>query len=81
MSPGDTVKQITDTAQARLDAGAMMVWVVSPSWRTGTVYRSPNRIALLTENDELSGEDVVPAFRCRVAEILANLQLPASPTG
>jgi Uma2 family endonuclease len=73
VSPGDTVKEIDDKVRAWLDAGAMMVWVVSPSWRTVTVYRSANRIALLTENEELSGEEVVAGFRCRVAEIFANL--------
>jgi len=74
VSPGDTVKEIDDKVQAWLDAGAMMVWVVSPSWRTVTVYRSASRIALLTENDELRGEDVVPGFSCRVAEIFANIE-------
>ena len=74
VSPGDTVKEIDDKVQAWLDAGAMMVWVVSPSWHTVTIYRSATRIALLTENDELRGEDVVPGFSCRVAEIFANIE-------
>jgi hypothetical protein len=34
-----------------------------------TVYRSAADIKTLTENDELSGEDVLPGFRCRLREI------------
>jgi Uma2 family endonuclease len=73
VSPGDTTQEIDEKVRAWLDAGAMMVWVVNPSNRTATVYRPPNRIALLIENDELSGEDVVAGFRCRVAEIFSSL--------
>jgi Uma2 family endonuclease len=71
VSPGDTMAEIDDTVQAWLDAGAMMVWVVNPRWRSVTVYRSAANIKTLTENEELSGEDVVPGFRCRVAELFS----------
>ncbi len=73
VSPGDTYQEIDEKVRAWLDAGAMMVWLVNPSGRTVTVYRPPNRIARLTESDELSGEDVVAGFRCRVAEIFSSL--------
>ena len=46
-----------------------MVWVVNPRWRSVTAYRSAADIKTLTENEELSGEDVVPGFRCRVAAL------------
>jgi Uma2 family endonuclease len=45
------------------------VWVVNPPWRNVTVYRSPTDIQTLTENDELTGGDAVPGFRCRVGDI------------
>ena len=69
VSPTDTVAEVDDKVKAWLDAGAMMVWVVNPRWRSVTVYRSAANIKTLTENEDLSGEDVVPGFRCRVAEI------------
>ncbi len=69
ISPGDTIHEIDDKVKAWLDAGALMVWVVNPKWRSVTVYRSSTNIKTLTESDELSGEDVVPGFRCRVGEI------------
>jgi Uma2 family endonuclease len=59
--------------KAWLDAGAAMVWVVNPAWRSVTVYRSSTDIKTLTEKDELDGGDVIPGFRCRVSEIFENL--------
>ena len=57
--------------RAWLDAGTRMVWVVDPKWRSVTVYRSADQVKILTENDELSGEDVVEAFRCPVRDLFA----------
>lgn len=68
-SPGDTVREIDDKVKAWLDAGAMAVWVVNPAWQSVTVYRSTTDIRVLTVNDELTGDEIVPGFRCRVGEI------------
>jgi len=73
VSPGDTTGEVDEKVKAWLDAGAAMVWVVNPAWRNVTVYRSAADIKVLTENDELGGEDVVPGFRCRVGDLFAGL--------
>jgi Uma2 family endonuclease len=64
---------LDEKVQDWLAAGAAMVWVVNPKWRSVTIYRSASDIRVLTEKDELDGQDVVPGFRCRVAEIFANI--------
>lgn len=69
VSPGDTLGEIDEKVQAWLAAGASMVWVVNPRWRSVTVYRSATDIKTLTEIDTLDGQDVVPGFRCPVAAI------------
>lgn len=69
MSPDDTARKTDEKAKAWLTHGARMVWVVNPNRRTVTVYRPGMDAAVLTENDELEGHDVVPGFRCGVAEI------------
>jgi len=69
VSPGDTQREIDEKVKGWLDAGAALVWVVSPSWRTVTVYRSASDIKTLTEKDDLEGGDVVPGFRCRVVDL------------
>ena len=70
--PGDTMAEVDDNVKAWLDAGAMMVWVVNPRWRSVTVYRSAADIKILTASEELSGEDVLPGFRCRVGEMFGS---------
>jgi Uma2 family endonuclease len=69
VSPSDTTGEVDEKVGSWLEAGAKMVWVVSPKWRSVTVYRSATDIRTLTENDDLDGDDVVPGFRCRVGEI------------
>jgi Uma2 family endonuclease len=69
LSPGDRMAEAREKAKAWLAAGAAMVWVVNPARRTVTVYRPSAGPKTLTEADELDGQDVVPGFRCRVAEL------------
>jgi Uma2 family endonuclease len=71
LSPSDTVGEVEEKVSEWLAAGTIEVWVVSPKMRTVTVYRSPNDISALTENDLLEGGDVLPGFRIRVEEIFA----------
>lgn len=69
LSPGDTVSEVGQKVKEYLEAGARMVWVVSPKMRTVTLYRSLTDIEVLTENDTLDGGDVVPGFSFGVREI------------
>lgn len=71
VSPGDTVHEIGDKVKSWLDAGAKLVWVVDPKWCSVTVYRSAARVNILTENDEVSGEDIVPGFCCLVRDLFS----------
>lgn len=49
--------------------GVRLVWVVDPVARVVLIYRADGTIAGVRERDELSGEDVLPGFRCGVGEI------------
>lgn len=69
VSPGDTVSEVDEKARAWLDAGTAFVWVVNPAWRTVTVYRPAADPETLTETDDLDAPDVLPGFRCRVADL------------
>lgn len=52
-----------------LEAGARMVVVINPRKRTVTVYRSLKEIVILTEQDTLTGGDVVPGWSLPVRDI------------
>ena len=62
--------------------GVPLIWVINPESRTVTVYRRDGSISRLQDDGELSGEDVVPGFRCPIREIFPPLGQPeeAQPT-
>lgn len=70
VSPEDRSRQLLDKVGEYLDAGVRLVWVVDPGTRSALVYRSLTMVRSLGTDDELSGEDVVPGFRCRLDEIV-----------
>ena len=69
VSPSDVQWRVVDKAFAYLDAGTRLVWILDPRSKTVTVYRSERDIALLTYEDTLTGEDVVPGFTCPVSQL------------
>ena len=69
VSPDDTAEKVDAKIRNWLSAGSELAWVVYPGGRTVTVYRSLDEIRVLTEQDQLDGENVVPGFQCRVADI------------
>ena len=69
VSPGDTYTEVGEKVEEYLRAGAHAVWVVDPRRRTITVYLSLSDITILSESDTLDGGNIIPGFRCKVAEI------------
>lgn len=68
ISPNDTAYEIDEKVREFLDAGVPLVWVVNPEQRTVKIHRASGPGAILRENDEISGEDVISGFRCRVGD-------------
>ncbi len=73
-SPSDTVKELGEKVSEYLDVGVRLVWVVDPANRTVTTYGADRSARLLTENDTLDGGDVVPGFRCAVADLFQGVR-------
>jgi Uma2 family endonuclease len=68
-SPGDTVHELDDKVEEYLAAGVRMVWVINSERRTAKVYLPNGVIQTIREDQELTGNDVVPGFRCRLTDI------------
>jgi Uma2 family endonuclease len=69
-SPRDTHYQVAEKIEEYLSAGVALVWIVNPNTRTVLVYRKDrDTVSFLHEDDELSGEDVLPDFRCPVRDM------------
>jgi Uma2 family endonuclease len=52
--------------------GVRMVWLIDSDDRNVWVYRAPDEARVLHESATLSGEDVLPGFTCRVADLFAS---------
>lgn len=68
VSPSDTWTDVVIKAHAWLGAGVQLVWVVDPEARTTHVFSPGHPVIELSGADEVSGENVLPGFRVRVAE-------------
>jgi Uma2 family endonuclease len=69
VSPGDRYSRVQGKVHHHLTHGVRLLWVVDPQDRSVTVHRPQQPMAILGENDALTGEDVLPGFTCRVAEL------------
>lgn len=69
VSPNDKISDLHEKIAEYLKAGVRLIWVVHPRVRTVDIYRIDGTVARLTENDELSGEDVIAGFMCRVGDL------------
>lgn len=72
VSPNDTAEEIEEKRREYLAAGVLLFWVVYPENRSVHVHR-PQGSHMLEVGDELTGADVLPEFRCRVAELFEDL--------
>lgn len=64
--PGETLAKVGDW----LDAGAQLVWVIDPERRIARIYRQDGSESIISENDRLQGESVLPGFSCELTAIL-----------
>jgi Uma2 family endonuclease len=76
MSPNDRASFMTRKVMDYLRSGVALVWLLDPEARTLTVYRSDRGPRQLSEGDEVTEEDILPGFRCNVADFF---RVPGSP--
>ena len=73
LSPTDLHEKVSGKIREYFAAGVRQVWLLSPEYKTVTIYQSPTQVRMLTEEDELITDETVPGFRCRLRELF---QLP-----
>ncbi|MGQ9541495.1 MAG: Uma2 family endonuclease [Armatimonadota bacterium] len=71
LSPGDTFTLVTEKVNDWLRAGVKIVWVVDPSVKRVSIHKPNEPVRILSEDDTLSGEEVLHGFECKVSEIFA----------
>jgi Uma2 family endonuclease len=85
VSPNDSAAELDEKLEDYESAGIPLIWVIYLGSRKAMVYRGDGSINRVREEDELSGEDIIPGFRCPVREILPRREpsttVPTNPNG
>lgn len=80
ISPGDSVEELEEKLEDYQKAGVPLIWVIYPKRRKARVFRLAGPPEEVGEDGELSGEDIIPGFRCPLREILPPVR-PAEKAG
>lgn len=76
ISPNDLAYEITAKVNEYKAAGFPLVWVADPASKSIIVYPLGRRPLIYTVDDEISLDEVLPGFRCKVADFFSTV----SPT-
>jgi Uma2 family endonuclease len=68
LSPNDRMSKVNRRISQFLAWGVALVWLVDPEDKAVTVYRADKAPQVLDADQELTGDGVLPDFRCRVAD-------------
>lgn len=71
ISPNDRWNKVQEKIAEWLRFGVRLIWVVDPESRSISVYGPDQPLQVLTEQDTLGGEEIVPGFSVPVREIFA----------
>jgi Uma2 family endonuclease len=71
LSPNDRWSRVHQKIKDYLRNGVALVWLIDPVNRDVTVYQPGKDFYVVEADQELTGEDVLPGFRCRVADFFA----------
>jgi Uma2 family endonuclease len=70
VSPSDTHSRLLSKVIQYLKCGVKLIWLIDPELRIATTYRALDQSRVLEENEVLTGEDILPGFQCKVADLL-----------
>ncbi len=68
LSPNDRADHVQHKITDYLRNGVSLVWIVDPEVRTVTVYTPNNGPKVFEETQTLTGGDVLPGLKCKVAD-------------
>ncbi|HEY3787749.1 MAG TPA: Uma2 family endonuclease [Urbifossiella sp.] len=69
VSPNDGYEDVQSRIADFRSARTRLIWVVSPHTKSILIRRIDGSCAEIFEDGELSGEDVIPGFTCKVADL------------
>ncbi|MBO0700036.1 MAG: Uma2 family endonuclease [Zavarzinella sp.] len=69
MSPSDSMGKTLRRVKQYLGRGVSLVWVIEPEISAVQVFRPNEFPKVLDDSDELTGNGILPDFRCRVSDL------------
>ena len=70
LSPGNRPGEVLAKVADWLSAGTRLVWIVDPERRVARVYREDGTEVIVTADQMLDGEAIVPGFTCILGAVL-----------
>lgn len=70
VSPDDSRGEVVAKVGGWLAAGTRLAWVIYPERREAQVFRRDGTVSIVGSNGVLDGEDVLPGFSARLADVL-----------
>jgi Uma2 family endonuclease len=71
VSPTDRPRAVAEKIAIYLATGVPLVWVIDPDTRSATVHRPGREPLARSVEGVLDGEEIVPGFRIRLADVFA----------
>ncbi|CAN5132994.1 Uma2 family endonuclease [soil metagenome] len=68
VSPNDGKYEVDEKIEEYLSIGVPLVWIVNPETRIVEIHRPDGSVTKLHASEEITGEAVLPGFRCPVAD-------------
>lgn len=72
ISPTDSWDRINKKVWLYFAAGVQQVWLVSLTLQHVIIHDSPTQISVVTANEDLTSETLLPGFKCRVNDLFAS---------
>ena len=69
VSPSNTWDEIIGKIEEYFAAGVSRVWVVATAIEKVYVYESPTRVRILSRDEDLTGDPILPGFRLPLSEL------------
>ncbi|MBI1832759.1 MAG: Uma2 family endonuclease [Planctomycetes bacterium] len=73
VSTHEEVAELNEKVEEYLAAGVALVWVIDPETEIVMIHRKDGTVTKLKKNDTLNGEDILPGFTCKVAELFPDM--------
>ncbi len=74
LSPTDSIENTHAKITEYFDSGAKLVWIINPEDQTVHIYHSKHPYKLLLPEDYIDGEDLIPGFSMKIAELFTEFE-------